>query len=195
MPNGARDVYRAGERPGAVYFARSGMVKLAQDHGDEGSTLVIVRPGEMFGEELLLGEGACRWNASRIAKGEILRIPVSLFLRVASRHPELWRGLATMIHERLVLEQRSFRRLVSHSTDQRIAAMLEHLAPSCPLLPVGTDRSVHGVPLTQAELAILVGASRETTSSTLNVMERQGTLELRRGRILIPQRARGAQAG
>lgn len=191
------EIYKAGGTAGAVYYARSGMVKLAQDHGPEGQTLGIVRPGEVFGEEILLGDSAYRAKATRIVAGEILRIPALLFQRMASRYPELWRGLAAQLQQRLVLEQRSFRRLVNVGTDQRIVAMLEQLAPSCPVLPAGAgERPVHGVPLTQAELAVLVGASRETTSSVLNAMERQGTVELRRGRILIaPRQSRGAHAG
>jgi CRP/FNR family cyclic AMP-dependent transcriptional regulator len=197
----AREIYRAGERVASIYYARSGMVKLMEEHA-EGVTLGVVGPGELFGEEVLLGHGAYRASATRIAKGEILRIPLPLFVRVAVRHPELWRGVATQLNQRLLFEQRCFRRLVNASTDERIEAMLEHLAANCPLVPAGpatgsaNERQAHAIPLTQAELAVMVGASRETTSSALNAMERRGTLELRRGRILVPPPAsRAAHAG
>ena len=196
LPVNAREIYRAGERGAAVYFARSGMVKLSEDHGAEGTTLGVVRPGELFGEEILLGDEAHRTTAVRIAKGEILRIPALLFQRVGARHPELWRGLAVMIEERRREARRHARRLVSVSTDERIVATLENLAPVCPVTTV-EEQPWHVVPLTQAELAVMVGASRETTSSALNAMERRGALALRRGRILMPLagQARAANAG
>lgn len=180
-------IYRAGESGEAVYFARGGMVKLSEDHGPAGLTLEVVSPGELFGEELLLGERTYRAKAIRMAKGEILRIPVAVFQRVAGRYPELWRAVATHLHHKLRREQTSFRQLVNVTTEARIVAALEYLAPRCPLAPGEGERHWHDVPLTQAELAVMVGASRETTSSVLNALERRGALELRRGRILMPQ--------
>lgn len=197
LPANQREIYRVGDPAEALYYARTGMVKLSEDHGAQGSTLGIVRPGELFGEEALVGYGAYQGRATRLTIGEVLRIPASLFPRMAARRQELWQGMALLLHERLRLEQRNYRWLVRLSTEERILAMLEHLAPSCPLVSkVGTDRNWYGVPLTQAELALLVGASRETTSSVLNEMERKSALALRRGRILMPAAAsRATHAG
>ncbi len=188
VPATAQLIYRPGESAEVVYYARGGMVKLSEDHGPAGLTLEVVSPGELFGEELLLGERTYRAKATRMGKGEILRIPTALFQRMAGRYPELWRAVATHLHHKLRREQTSFRQLVHVTTEARIVAALEYLAPRCPLVPaidVGARRK-HDVPLTQAELAVMVGASRETTSSVLNVLERRGLLELRRGRILMP---------
>jgi CRP/FNR family transcriptional regulator len=41
------------------------------------------------------------------------------------------------------------------------------------------------IPLTQGELAALVGATRETTSTILNLFERKGWLQLRRGAMFV----------
>ena len=190
---GAREIYRAGERAAYIYFVRSGMVKV----WDEGHGLVVVGAGELFGDELLWGEGVYGANATQIMKGEILRIPLAWFLRMARRHSELWQGVAMLIREKLVRERRSFQQLAHMSTDERIVAMLAYLAPKCPKVPsLSTDRLVHSIPLTQAELAQLVGASRETTSSALNEMARRGELELRRGRVMVPARSsQAAHAG
>ena len=197
LPANQRELYRTGERAGSFYYARKGMVKLSEDHGAEGMTLGIIRPGEVFGEEVLLGLGAHRATATRLNSGEILRIPAVPFPRVAVRWQDLWQGMALLIDQRLRQEQRNFRWLVRVGTEQRIQAMLEYLAPSCPLeSKPDAERRWHDVPLTQAELALLVGASRETTSSVLNEMARRGTLALRRGRILMPAAmASGTHAG
>lgn len=185
-----REIYRAGESARWIYFARSGMVKLTHQGGAQGPKLNIVRAGELFGDEALWGEEVYWAHATRIMKGEILRMPVAWFQRMARRDPELWRGVALMIRQKLVLEQISFQRLANLSTDDRIVAMLAQLAPGCPLVPsLASHRLVHSIPLTQAELALLVGASRETTSSALNAMARRGELELRRGRVLVPSTA------
>ena len=190
---GVREIYRAGENSAYIYFVRSGMVKLC----GEVEGLVVVGEGELFGDESLWGERVYGANATRIMKGEILRIPVAWFERVARRHSELWQGVAMLSREKLVRERRCFQQLARLGTDERIVAMLAHLAPKCPKVPsLSTDRLVHSIPLTQAELAQLIGASRETTSSALNAMARRGELELRRGRVLVPARsAKAAHAG
>lgn len=193
----AREIYRAGERAGAIYYVRTGMVKLSEDHGTEGGTVGVVSAGEIFGEEVLVGAREYRATATRLTNGEILRIPATLFPRVAARRQELWQGVAWLIDQRLRREQRSFRWLVKASTEERILATLNRLAPLSPVLTkLGSEQSWYGVPLTQAELAVMVGASRETTSSVLNEMERAGVLALKRGRILMPQpKAKATQAG
>ncbi|MBY0504342.1 MAG: Crp/Fnr family transcriptional regulator [Bryobacteraceae bacterium] len=197
LPATVREFYRAGDPAGSIFYARTGMVKLSEDHGAEGLTLELVGPGEVFGGESLLGAAAYRGSAIRLAAGEIVRIPAALFPRLAARRQELWQGVARQMEDRLRLEQRKFRWLVRSGAEERIGAMLEYLAPNCPLMArSGADEAWHGVPLTQAELAVLVGASRETTSSVLNEMERRGELSLRRGRILMPAaRAHAAHAG
>ena len=42
------------------------------------------------------------------------------------------------------------------------------------------------VPITQSELADLIGATRETTSTTLNQLEKRGLLKLSRRLLTIP---------
>ena len=52
--------------------------------------------------------------------------------------------------------------------------------------PFGTpvsDTEEYSIPLSQSELAALIGATRETTSTTLNSLSRQGLLKL--GRRLV----------
>lgn len=198
VPTNPQLIYRAGESGDAVYYARGGMVKLSEDHGPAGLTIELVSEGELFGEELLLGERNYRAQASRLGKGEILRIPTVLFQRMAGRYPELWRAVAMHLHHKARREQTSFRQLVNVRTELRIVGALEYLAPRCPLVPAAGTGEVNwrNIPLTQSELAVMVGASRETTSSVLNVLERRGALQLRRGRILMPQAmSRATHAG
>jgi DNA-binding IclR family transcriptional regulator len=50
----------------------------------------------------------------------------------------------------------------------------------------GNSTDSYQLPLTQAELADLVGATRETTSTTLNQLERRGLIKLSRRLLTIP---------
>jgi CRP-like cAMP-binding protein len=57
---------------------------------------------------------------------------------------------------------------------ERIVDQLEELATA---MRAARDQEVT-VPLSQSELAGLVGATRETTSSTLNILQREGFVAL-----------------
>jgi CRP/FNR family transcriptional regulator len=57
------------------------------------------------------------------------------------------------------------------------------------LVKESTDGSGYHLPLTQLELADLIGATRETTSTTLNQLERRGLVRLSRRLLTIPSPA------
>ena len=44
----------------------------------------------------------------------------------------------------------------------------------------------YSIPLSQGELASLIGATRETTSTTLNALARRGVIRLGRRQLIVP---------
>ena len=44
----------------------------------------------------------------------------------------------------------------------------------------------YSIPLSQGELASLIGATRETTSTTLNALARKGVIRLGRRQLIVP---------
>ena len=84
--------------------------------------------------------------------------------------------------------------LCLHDVEYRI---LFYLAELSSLVRPATDATGYQVPITQSELADLIGATRETTSTTLNQLEKRGLLKLSRRLLTIPSPAllRSATAG
>jgi CRP/FNR family transcriptional regulator len=70
-----------------------------------------------------------------------------------------------------------------YRVEQRILLVLADLAPLFDSEGEGLSNVL--VPLSQSELASLVGATRETTSTTLNALERRGLLRLGRRNLTI----------
>jgi CRP/FNR family transcriptional regulator, cyclic AMP receptor protein len=70
-----------------------------------------------------------------------------------------------------------------YRVEQRILMVLATLAPVFDA--AGGDEGNVLVPLSQSEVASLVGATRETTSTTLNTLERRGLLRLGRRNLTI----------
>lgn len=72
--------------------------------------------------------------------------------------------------------------LCLHDVEYRI---LHYLAELCTLVPPSGDANEYQVPITQLELADLIGATRETTSTTLNQLERRGLVKLSRRMLTV----------
>ncbi len=64
--------------------------------------------------------------------------------------------------------------------------ILHYLGELSRLVKPLVDGEGHQIPITQLELADLIGATRETTSTTLNQLERRGLVKLSRRMLTVP---------
>lgn len=191
----------------SVLFVESGYVKLHKQDGDgKGVVIGIVGSGQLAGEEALFVGGARQFSAEVIQEGVVYEIPRELFLGFCAAKPELWRHLAETFAKRQRELQLRVSLLCLYDVESRILHYLVNLA----LLfnhSAGAGQE-YSIPLTQGEVAGIVGATRETTSTTLNALARQGLVRLGRRQLtivsvdalqaLIDQRsskARGAAGG
>jgi CRP/FNR family transcriptional regulator len=73
--------------------------------------------------------------------------------------------------------------ITSKDVSTRVCELLHELSVSTSEI----DATAHDylVPLTHYDVASLIGASRQTTTSALNQLERSGTIELGRGWIRV----------
>jgi CRP/FNR family cyclic AMP-dependent transcriptional regulator len=187
-----RRTVRAGQlvydpaRPVTVLFiVKSGRFRLYRMMPDgRAVTTALPGPGAVFGEMDLLGlRMGGRW-AEAVQAGDLclmsradVRQMLLGDLRVATR-------IAEQLGARIVeLEQRLID-LVGKSVVERTAHTLCVLTGSC---PAGAEPEP--VRLTHGQLAGLVGATRERTTTALGELAHQGLVSLHRGRIRIRDRA------
>lgn len=151
----------------------------------EAVMLAVRGPGEHFGEMALVEPGAERSaTVAALEEAETLAVDAADFDRLRAEHPTvnatlsaLLAGEVRLLNERLLdalfvpPERRVFRRLRE----------LVHL--------YGKGDDDIELPFTQNELAELAGTSRSTVSRALRAEEQRGTVELRRGRAVVRDRA------
>lgn len=167
-----------------VYYLASGMVKISKQ-GSDGKEIIVtlIGPGELFGEQALLLQQTREVSAQMVETGTVYVIPIPLFMESCDRNPGLWRGVSELALRRQRELERKIELLCLRDVEQRILLTLADLARSIGSpVPGGTEYSI---PLSQSELASLIGATRETTSTTLNNLERQGLLHLGRRLLVI----------
>jgi len=177
-------VYSEGSPADTVFFVDSGLIKTYK-RGDDNKEIIlqIVGPGEIFGEQALAAEHTRSIAAEVLQEGVIYVIPRDLFLAVCDRRLELWREISTILLERKRDLEKKIELLCLRDVEYRILYYMAQLAK------LHSAKSTNGecsIPLSQGELASLIGATRETTSTTLNSLARRGVIRLGRRQLIVP---------
>ena len=176
-------LYSEGSPADTIFFLESGLVKIYK-RGDEGKEIIlqVVAPGELFGEQALGMELSRAVAAEVLQEGVIYAIPRDLFMRFCETRPEIWRQIAELLVVRKRQLEKKIELLCLRDVEYRILYYLAELADTVGLKADGQE---HSIPLSQGELASLIGATRETTSTTLNSLARRGLVKLGRRQLMI----------
>jgi len=178
-------VFSEGSPADTIFFVESGLVKTYKRGAEQKEIILqIVGPGEVFGEQALGSESSRSVAAEVLHEGSIYVIPRDLFVRTCERRPDLWREISALLTARKKQLEKKIELLCLHDVEYRILYYAAELARSFGSKVNGS--SEYTIPLSQGELAALIGATRETTSTTLNVLARRGLLRLGRRQLIVP---------
>lgn len=147
----------------------------------EALTLAVLSPGDAFGELAVLGQPHRR-TATVVAWEECdtLLLSGAAFTTLCRDNPAVERLVFSLLAKRVdQLSQRLLEALYV-GVDRRVYRRLTEL---CDIYGDGAPRTV--IPLTQDDLAGLVGASRPTVNQVLQRLGSQGILRLTRGRVEV----------
>jgi CRP/FNR family transcriptional regulator, cyclic AMP receptor protein len=183
-------VFSAGTLAREFFYIESGMLKLEHSTSDYNNVVLdVLGVGEVFGEAALIGEAAHNVTATTLTTSVIVAIPTEVFQRLCDDRPELWRVVLGTVFEQIAELQRRYVQLGVSSVRNRILSQLELLASRT---PAGGPAVI---PLSQSELASLIGSTRETTSTALNALAREGLVTLGHRRVLLVQAVKAVAAG
>ncbi len=153
-------------------------------------TLTYVEPGIWFGDVSIFDGDRRTHDAYAHGDTTILAVAKADFKKILTLHTELYEAL-------LRLNARRIRQLYGLVEDlntlplrARLAKQLIHLAHSygVPSLSDGDDIRI-GLHLAQEELAQLLGASRQRVNQELKAMERDDSIRIEPGGLVIRDRA------
>ncbi len=174
-------IYPAPQVPSSVFLVRKGAVEVARlGPRDRKVGLAVVGPGEAFGCLGLL-EGQ-RWAhvATALETCELWRVPAGEFRRLCRHHPDFTLEVARTLSGKAILFSAKIESLIFKPIPTRLAESLAALAGRFGTRADGEWRI--DIPLTQQNLADLIGASRQHVSSALTRLAARGLIRRPRGR-------------
>jgi CRP/FNR family transcriptional regulator len=176
-------VFSEGGPADSLFYVEAGLVKLFK-RGEESKEIIIdiIAPDNVFGEQCLGGELTRNVAAEILQEGVIYVIPRDEFLRYAETHPDVWHKVSELLIRNKRKLEKKIELLCLQDVEYRIMYYLSELANS---FGQRLNNQEYSIPLSQGELASLIGATRETTSTTLNSLARRGLIRLGRRQLIV----------
>jgi CRP-like cAMP-binding protein len=178
-------VFSQGQGADSLYFVDDGLIKLTRTN-ESGNRIIIsiCGSGELVGEEVLAEDALVyQADAEVLSAATLYRIPRETIVDMLRSNFDFAAALIDYLVHRKSGLARKVELLCLHDVEYRV---LHYLAELSTLVKPTTDSEGYQLPITQAELADLVGATRETTSTTLNQLERKGLVRLSRRLLTVP---------
>lgn len=180
-------IFVKGDPADFVCFLKSGLVKLLTvSRGSRETLLRILKPGDVFGE-LLLSEESRAFTAAAGTDVTVDAISRGNFMRLLASHPAVSLNFIRVLSRRLVQVERSVAEFGHTWSYHRLATVLLRLADEHGL--PSTSGILIPLALTHAELANMIGTTRETVTAQLIRFKRLGLLK-REGRHFTVDRRR-----
>lgn len=180
LGRGAR-LFSPGDFADQVFFLQSGRVKIGvSGPGGKNCLFHVVEAGEIFGEAALLGERIRSSSAEVLERASVVMAPVKEALAYARKRPEFWTELAPLLADRMRNLEEQIQWVSFLEVEQRIARLMLRWAEDH-----SSDGEMQEFRLSQRDLAGMIGATRETTSSALNRLQREGCIRLRRRCVTV----------
>jgi CRP-like cAMP-binding protein len=174
-------VFRQGEIGDSVHLLAKGTVavRVATPSGDV-ATLDVLRPGEAFGEQALVGDDDRR-SATIVAleSTETMRLTRDEFVKLLVDQPNTGRLLVAMLDARLRATSQSLLEALYLSADTRVFRQLGRLAA------IYSGVGSGAIPVTQDDVATMAGTTRQTVNRIMRQAQDDGLLRLARGRVEI----------
>lgn len=167
-------VYLQGDKSDAMFFIRSGNVKLTvTSKNGKKAIIALLHRGDFFGEGCLARKSLRASTATVIEPSSIARITRANMARCIHREPALAKIFISHLVHRIGRIQDEFVDQIFSSSEKRLARVL--LAMACFGQEFGTEPVL--LKVTQGTLAEMVGTTRSRVSFFMNRFRERGFID------------------
>jgi CRP/FNR family transcriptional regulator len=168
-----------------IYLIKTGTVRIARITADgKEVTVAVLGKGDLFGEEALFADRPRTTFAVVVEDALLCTARAEDLFEILNREPKMAMNVANVVSDRLVEMTATVEDLAYSRLSDRLVHLLERLSLE------------HGKPcdggieitvrLTHADIASLVGSTRETVSLELARLIRAGRLKQRGQALVVP---------
>jgi CRP-like cAMP-binding protein len=163
-------LFEQGDASSSLYVVASGRIAIATQSGDgRESVIAVLEDGGLFGELPLFDDEPRSADARALVDSTVLELPYEPVRRILHEQPDLLWIIVRLLVTRLRATDEALADAVFLDVPARTAKRLLELAG---------DADSFTLPLTQEELAAMVGASRERVNKAISTFIRLEWLEL-----------------
>lgn len=178
-------VFDQGDPTRVVFLIKRGKVRITRLTADgKEVTVAVLGAGDMFGEETLFDTQPRTTHAVCIEESLLCTAKADDLFALLSRNPTLALNVAKILSDRLVDASATMEDLAYAKVSDRIMHLFERLAVEH---GIRTERGTHiDVRLTHADIASLIGSTRETVSLEISNLAKSGAILYDGKRIILP---------
>jgi CRP-like cAMP-binding protein len=176
-------VFARGDPGREIYLVASGRVRLSVLTA-EGRELSFAHaePGQIFGEIAVLDGGLRTADATAVSKVVALTLSKAAVMRLIETRPVVREAVIKFLCGRLRDADHQLEGIALYPIEARLARFFLAAARQKGPIQPGT-KAVLELPISQSELALLIGASRPKVNAALALLEDGGAIERTDGRF------------
>ncbi|MEP6991337.1 MAG: Crp/Fnr family transcriptional regulator [bacterium] len=183
-------LFTTGEDCRGLYMIESGRVRIYRTNPEGREQVIHIEgPGRTVAELPLFDGGPYPASAETIEESRLVFLPREAFEHLYRSHPDIAQAIIRAIGRRLRHLVRLTETLAFRDVAARLALLLVGYAEATgTVTPAGIELELNR---TQEELAIEIGAARESVSRAMKLLRRKGLVQpLDRNRLLVPDLSR-----
>lgn len=171
-------IFARGDLGREVYLVVEGCVRLSVFSSD-GRALSFkhANAGEIFGEIACLDGGSRSADATALSPVEVMILAQARFNSLIEANPRVAKAAITFLCQRLRETSEQSEAIALHPIEVRLARFFLSKCKQREMPAVGGNRSTFDVGMSQNELALLVGASRQKVNAALALLEDAGAVK------------------
>jgi CRP/FNR family transcriptional regulator len=176
-------VFREGDAGDTCFVVRSGAVKITREHAGRTIALAELRGGDMFGELAMFGGEMRSATATALEHTAAVALLAGDIRRLLTGNADMAVKMLESMADRVRATNERLANQSFQTVAGRVAGVLIQLVDA--RQSEGAAATDVLVETTQADIAQLAGASRESASRFLATLERQGLVTTQRGKVIV----------
>lgn len=181
-------IYKTGDRAKRLHFLKSGTIKVSK-YSEDGKEMIIsiLRQGDVFGEaSIIYGPNGVHQEVVEVMDDALTcSLSIQDVNRLLVKNLKFSQSITNLIGDKYKKMQQRLESLFFKSTPERIKGFIKEMADDC------GNKLLNGIEievklnLKHEDIAKLTGTTRQTVTSIMSDLEKEGIISYDRSRVLI----------